>query len=76
MMPDAWVRIIAGDPTPPQRAAWQRLWAVLLAPEGHSGRPGPAHRNAPEEATPEASEPGTESAVRTRSIDAQPHYSR
>jgi len=27
------VKIVAGDPTPLQRSAWARLWAVLLNPE-------------------------------------------
>jgi hypothetical protein len=27
------VKIIAGDPTPPQLSAWARLWALLLSPE-------------------------------------------
>jgi hypothetical protein len=26
------VRISAGEPTPLQRAAWHRLWTILLAP--------------------------------------------
>ena len=32
-MMKGWVKIVAGDPTPLQRSAWARLWAVLLSPE-------------------------------------------
>jgi hypothetical protein len=29
---EGFVQISAGEPTPLQRAAWHRLWAILLAP--------------------------------------------
>jgi hypothetical protein len=32
-MMERCVKIVAGDPTPLQRSAWARLWAVLLNPE-------------------------------------------
>ena len=31
-MKDDCLRMTAGAPTPLQRAAWRRLWAILLAP--------------------------------------------
>jgi hypothetical protein len=47
------VRISAGEPTPLQRAAWHRLWAILLTPvESQRANTGNECAVKPETATP------------------------
>ena len=52
-MKDDGLRIAAGEPTPMQLLAWQRLWAILLAPvESQSASTVDGGEAKPETATP------------------------